>query len=163
MVDVASPAELRAVLDLFRLPDAEAHPEFEPVQDDGIGISAEAPTAWPDRAVHPWLGEGDETVGWVVVATPDERGLYAGFETPGIFFGASAQYAELADGDEVLSTAGGTLYSRCSWAGSADYASDGYTNGRYEIYTTCGETPIVILQPGAMAADGSHAISTPGC
>ena len=155
--DVTTPDELGDVLAAFSLATADPY-DYATVADAELGLSMEAPAAWSDRSVNPWLGDGDAAVGWVIVATPDERGLYTGFGTPGLFFGASEQYAALADGDAILSTAGATLYGRCRFDGTAAFATEAYPNGQYELYTVCSEEPMVILQLGALAADGSHAI-----
>ena len=157
-VDVTSPDQLTAVFETMGLPDAEPY-AYETLTDDVSGITIETPVAWEEGDFSSWLPrDGNTRLGPLVVRTTDLGTLYEGFDTAGIFLGASTHYVEMPDGETILDAEGAGLHGFCPGGGSAAYEDDTYELGWYEVFIGCDDGTNVVMQMAARARDGSHVI-----
>jgi hypothetical protein len=157
-VDVTAPDQLTAVFQTMGLPEAEPY-AYETMTDDVSGITIELPVAWEEGEFSSWLPrEGNTRLGPLVVRTTDLGTLYEGFDTPGIFLGASTHYVEMPDGETILDGEGARLHGYCPSGGSAAYEDDTYELGWYEVFVGCEDGTNVVMQMAAKARDGSHVI-----
>jgi hypothetical protein len=156
--DVTAADQLTAVLEGMGLPDAAPY-TFETLTDEVSGLTIETPVEWEEGEFSSWLPrEGDTRLGPLIVRTTDLGSLYDGFDTPGIFLGATTHYLGMADGETILDEAGAQLYGYCPSGGSAAYEDDTYELGWYELFVGCADEPSVVMQLAARARDGSHVI-----
>lgn len=156
--DVTSPDQLTAVLAEMGLPDAASY-TYETIVDDVSGLTIEVPVEWEEGDFSSWLAREDDTrLGPLIVRTTDLGSLYDGFDTPGIFFGATTHYLDLPDGETILDEAGAQLHGYCPSGGSAAYEDDAYELGWYEVFIGCADEASVVLQLAARARDGTHDI-----
>ena len=156
---VTTNAGLVDILRRHELPQSEPYAGYRLVRSDFDDIALEAPTAWDDGVVGvPWLGDtDDDKIGVVALATPNERGLFTTFDTPGVFFaGSDRPLMTGMTADDVLDDQSG-LWRSCTFQGRGEYRNEGYA-GRYEVLAPCGANQIVILLLAAHSVDGSKLI-----
>jgi serine protease Do len=137
--------------------------EYGSVEDDSGVMTMEVPTEWSDIDGGAWTIDGQE-VGAAIRSAPSLDDFFASYDTPGVFFGASASLAQEFDADGLLDLSTtleppfADFTTACTYEGRDDYEDPAYT-GRFDFYTECGsggETAIAVV--AASPDDGSSII-----
>ncbi|MDJ0954926.1 MAG: S1C family serine protease [Acidimicrobiia bacterium] len=101
---------------------------------EGI-INVDVPAAWNDtNLVDPWNFDG-ELIGVAMTAAEDIDAWYTGWETPGVFFGASTSLPAFATVDSLLDDH--DFSGECVFDGRYDYEDPLYV-GAYDLWVDCG-------------------------
>ncbi|MGH2358417.1 MAG: S1C family serine protease [Candidatus Limnocylindria bacterium] len=125
--------------------------DFEEVSDDTGAISVVVPVEWSDRSGTAWVYNEAE-VGVTVVAAPDIDAWYAGWDQPGVFFGASASLSASYDVTMLLDE--NMFTGECEYTGRYPY-EDPYYTGMFDEYLNCGGLGTTFYVIAAEPADGS--------
>lgn len=122
------------------------------ISDDSGLMQMSVPAEWADVDGSPWVLE-DQTIGVSLAASPNLNDLYSGWNTPGVFFGATDQFDVTID--DLLNNVDYT--GECTYEGRSDYQDDVYT-GKYDFWYGCGSgnEGAMILVLAAQPADGSY-------
>jgi serine protease Do len=110
-----------------------SYDEYVTVTDDTGALTMDVPAEWSDVNGSAWVRD-DVEVGPAVTASPDLDGYYETWETPGVFFGASA---ELASEDENALLDGIDFSADCEYGGRETY-SDPLYSGAFDVWQNCG-------------------------
>jgi serine protease Do len=110
------------------------YPEYVNQTDDTGTISVELPTAWTDISTSTWEHDGAD-VGVVIVAAPDIDAWRDGWETPGVFFGASTSLPASFTPAEYLALS--DFSSDCTDV-ERDHYEDALYSGEYQVWRGCG-------------------------
>lgn len=97
------------------------------VDDSGV-LAVSVPASWSDVETAPWNRDGVE-IGPSVSAATDRAAWIAGWDTPGLFVGATDQFA--------LEDAFGDFSDACRLASTTAISADGFP-GTGEWWTGCG-------------------------
>ncbi|GAB4263116.1 MAG: hypothetical protein Kow0080_01120 [Candidatus Promineifilaceae bacterium] len=129
--------------------DATAYSQYVQVVDDSGIMSMNVPAEWVQVDGSPWELDG-EVIGLSLTAAPDINGMLNGWTVPGVFFGATDQFADLTV-DQLLD---GFDYSgQCSYNGRSPYQDDFYT-GQYDFWYDCGSNNAMLLVVATQPNDG---------
>jgi serine protease Do len=119
--------------------------DYVEVTDDSDLISVVVPVEWVDTDGRMWessLATGSyDLIGPGLTATPDIDRFVGGWNTPGVFIGASAMIS--LDDEEMLNSYDFT--DGCEYEGRFDYDDGAYT-GLYDLYSRCGGTETYLYQ-----------------
>jgi serine protease Do len=133
---------------------AAAYSGYVMIGDDTGALQLEVPVEWNDVDGSAWVLEG-QTIGLAVSASSDLDGFINSYETPGVFFGASAALLDAYDVTGLLDDTG--FDEDCTYADRYDY-DDGIYTGAYDLYNNCGPTGSSIVSTVAMPEDGSFLV-----
>lgn len=109
--------------------------EYVTVRDDSGILSVEVPAAWDDLEGSAWVVDDNE-VGVRLMAAPDLKAMTGGWDTPGLFFGASADLAEKNTPEEMLDNI--DYGDACEYSGREEIP-DGFYTGHFDTWTDCGD------------------------
>jgi serine protease Do len=104
--------------------------------DDTNTIILDVPLDWADVNGGVWTWDGTE-IGVAVSAAPNNSDFFSYFDAPGVFFGASATFAEIGGYVQFLDYYNDDYESGCSYDGRYDY-NDGIYRGKFDSYFNCG-------------------------
>jgi len=135
-------------------PPATAYSDYVLITDDSGALQMEVPVEWSDVDGREWAIEG-EFIGLALSASSDLDGFVNGYETPGVFFGASAALLDTYDVAGLLDDTG--FEGDCTFDSRNDY-DDGIYVGAYDLYVDCGPTGSSIVSTVAMPEDGSFLV-----
>lgn len=111
---------------------AAGYDAYEYVSDVNGAMSVEIPEAWFDRNLEdPW-SYGDELIGVAISAATDRQAWLDGWQTSGMFFGASTSLPETVE--SMLDSQDFSEF--CAYDGRFDYSDDLYT-GAYDLWASC--------------------------
>jgi serine protease Do len=96
------------------------------------------PKEWSDIRTGDWTSN-DKKIGVGINASPSVDEWLNGFETPGVFIGASKTLAEQGVQGYFDAEADYGTKNCESGQGAEDYSGNGLT-GKYEIFDNCGST-----------------------
>lgn len=119
--------------------------------DSGNILTVDVPAAWSDVDTNSLWGDGVTTYGVGIWAATNYEAWNSGWDTPGMFFGASATLAATESVDSLLNShdySGGCAYDR-----RYDY-SDGLYTGVYDVWTSCGGGDTIFIDLAAETAGG---------
>jgi serine protease Do len=131
--------------------------EFTEIQDETEALVVEVPSGWDDVITGAWEQDG-ERLGPQVSASPDIDAYNAGWDTPGMFFGASRTLAERFPDDtanQVLEQF--RVDGDCEYDGREDY-DDGVYKGRFDTWSNCGDAGSAFQTIAAQPEDGSYVV-----
>ncbi len=118
--------------------------EYMTVTDDSQLITVDVPVEWFDIDGRVWetdLATGSfELIGPALTAAPDVAAFAEGWDTPGVFIGASAMIPMSVE--QLLDTT--WFGDTCSYEGRFEYDDGSYT-GLYDVYSNCAGTGNVFL------------------
>jgi serine protease Do len=121
----------------------ETYDEYVTITDDSGILSLEVPTTWADVDGSAWTVD-DTEIGVRLVASTDLDAFYSGWDTPGVFFGASADLVGELTLEEMLDNLD---YSEsCEYSGREEIP-DGFYTGYFDTWIECGDaqsTAIVV-------------------
>ncbi len=127
---------------------------YVPLTDDTGTLYVEVPDVWTDTNGGPWTGADGAELGLSVSASPDLFAFGGGWDTPGMFFGASDQLG--TDPNALLDTIyGGT--SDCQYDGRFEYSDPLYT-GYYDQFSNCGGIGTLYISLAVTPEDASYII-----
>ncbi|MCA9951563.1 MAG: trypsin-like peptidase domain-containing protein [Anaerolineales bacterium] len=129
--------------------DGTTYANFTEITDDSGVLYMEVPAEWTDIDGSAWVVDG-EVIGESIRVSPDIAGFNETWSTPGVFFGATDQYA--ADMDELLDAF--DYSDGCTYDGRTDYQDSLYT-GKYDVWTDCGDGGSVFIVLAAEPEDQS--------
>jgi serine protease Do len=125
----------------------DVYTEFVKVTDDSGALSMEVPAEWSDVGGVPWVLD-DQEIGAQITASPDIDAYLNGWDTPGVFFGATTQLDAVGDVESFLDS--NSFANSCTYDGRFDYSDALYT-GKYDSYSKCGGTDaafyVIAAQP----------------
>lgn len=104
--------------------------------DDTNSISVEVPEAWTDVDGTAWYFQ-DTEIGVSLAAAPSLPDYNSYYDAEGIFFGASATFAQIGGYVQFLDYYAENYKADCTLVGRYDY-NDGVYRGKYDVYTDCG-------------------------
>lgn len=133
----------------------EAYSGYDLVYDDAGLVSLEVPVEWADRTTGDWEEFG-RVVGTSAVASVDIAGWEAGWDTPGVFLGISADLA--AEGYTPESFLGELDLPDCTFDEQVPY-DDGLYVGASNIWIDCGAGGATFVDWAAMDAAGTYLMS----
>ena len=115
---------------------------YDYISDINNTISVEVPTEWSDRNLEDLWTYGEVSIGAAIAAATDRQAWIDGWQTPGMFFGASAALPETVE--SMLDAE--DFSSSCTYDGRTDY-SDDYYEGAYDLWIDCdgADTLFVVL------------------
>jgi len=115
-------------------------------------LTVDVPEAWVDVDLDSLWGDGETVYGVGIWASPDYTAWNTGWDTPGLFFGASAALTQTESVGSLLDQQ--DFSSGCSYDGRYDYSDALYT-GVYDLWVSCGggDTLFVNLAAETAAAD----------
>lgn len=120
------------------------------VDSEGV-LTVDVPTAWNDVDTVSFWGDGVTTFGVGIWAASDLVAWETQWDTPGVFFGASAT---LAATETVTSLLDAHDFSgACQYDGRYDY-SDGLYTGAYDLWTACEGTETIFVDLAAETSGG---------
>lgn len=131
---------------------------FVEVTDDSGALTVSVPADWTDTATSAWTRDGVE-VGPSVSASTDRAAWLAGWDTPGLFIGATDQIAfadafgEFSDAcvlDRTSAIAADGLAGTAEWWSDCGAAGTDFFVG---VLTDPGTPMIVVLQVGTASGD----------
>jgi serine protease Do len=129
-----------------------AYSGYTLVTDDSGAIQVEIPQEWSDVNGTAWV-ESEEVVGAAISASSNLDDFWGTFSTPGVFFAASALYAQ--NYDEIAFLDELTDFSDdCTYEGRFEYQDPFYT-GLYDQYTNCSDVGSQIINIVATPEDGA--------
>ncbi len=115
--------------------ESSAEIEYTLLTDETESLAVRVPTTWSDVLSGDWLLD-DEVIGVQLKASTDLEAYNAGWDTPGLFFGASTEFAG-ADLNEILDS----LDYREDCDSSERFAyDDSVFAGHYDLWEACGGT-----------------------
>jgi serine protease Do len=119
------------------------YPSYVTLADINNTMSVEVPEAWADVDTESLWAWGDANVGAALSAATDFPAWVEGWDTPGVFFGASAT---LSQTESVGSILDGQDYTfACDYDGRYEY-SDALYQGEYDLYINCeGEDTLFVV------------------
>ena len=125
-------------------PSADAgYPSYVTLTDINNTMSVEVPEAWIDVDTESLWAWGDINVGAALSAATDFPSWVEGWNTPGVFFGASATLSETETVGSILD--GQDYTFACTYDGRYDYA-DALYQGQYDLYVNCeGEDTLFVV------------------
>ena len=109
--------------------------EYTLLTDDTEALTVRVPASWSDVASGDWTLD-DEVIGVQLKASTDLAAYDAGWEAPGLFFGASAEFAD-ADTAETLDAL--DFADDCDSSERFEY-DDSVFVGHYDLWEGCGGT-----------------------
>lgn len=109
--------------------------EYTLLTDASETLAVRVPTGWSDVQSGDWVVD-DEVIGVQLKASTDIEEYNAGWETPGLFFGASPDFAG-ADTGETLDTL--DYADDCGSSERFEY-DDNVFAGHYDLWEECGGT-----------------------
>lgn len=127
-------------------------------KDDSGVVVLEVPAAWADVDGGPWRDDAGKVVGAAVMASPDQEAFKAAHDTPGVFFGASAQLAGEYDPAALLDRVNDSdvfQTSKCSFVERKDYQDPLY-NGAYDVFANCDGTESGLVLVAAQPEDKAY-------
>lgn len=108
-------------------------------------VSFEAPIEWMDVETTNWLDDQDALLGAAVLAAPSIDELYQGWDTPGVFVGASPNTVSV----QTLLNQRATIRGQtCSQYGRGTFFADGFA-GAYVVWSACAGRDTVIVDLAA--------------
>ncbi len=105
------------------------------VRDNSNTIEMQVPAEWVQVDGSPWQDSG-KTIGVSISASADLQKLNKGWTELGVFFGASADLAQLGGYIQVLD-ATRSSFTGCTFKQRQNY-DDGLYRGAIDIYANCG-------------------------
>jgi serine protease Do len=133
---------------------AATYDDYVTITDDSGLLSVEVPTAWGDVDGGPWVSN-DEEIGVRVMASPDLDALRSGWDTPGLFFGASATLATDTSVEELLDSI--DYNESCEYDGRKAFP-EGFYVGSYDLWHTCGDAESVAAVVGLTPESGAYLV-----
>jgi serine protease Do len=130
----------------------DTYAEYVEVTDDSGTLVMRIPTEWAAIDGAAWEIDGAE-VGKKILATTDFDAFFAGWDTPGVFFGAESTVPGTLD--ETLDQ---EIFDACTYGDRFDY-DDGLFVGSFDIWTDCGGdggSSVVVI--AAQPPDGSFIV-----
>jgi hypothetical protein len=106
------------------------------ITDDYGALEVEVPSHWNDIDGSYWVYDGD-VIGAGVDAAPDLDGFWNTWDTPGMFFGVSDDFAELVGYVQLLDWERSAFIDVCEFNGRYDY-EDALYRGKYDLFEKCG-------------------------
>jgi serine protease Do len=124
----------------------ETYDEYMTITDDSGILSLEVPSTWDDIDGSAWTVD-DTEVGVRLVASTDLDAFFGGWDTPGVFFGASADVVGEITLEEMLDNID---YSEsCTYSGREE-VPDGFYTGYFDTWTECGDAQSTAIVVGLM-------------
>ncbi len=114
----------------------DGYSEYVWVYDDFDSIQMQVPAGWDDIDGSFWV-EGEDVVGGMLRASPDQDGFYNTWATPGVIFGASDDLASYLGYQQLLDALRPDFMEVCELDGRYDY-EDAIYRGKYDLFTKCG-------------------------
>jgi serine protease Do len=121
------------------------------ITDDSSLIEVSVPVEWSDTLGEPWNFDGD-LIGPALSAAPDRDAWLSGWDTPGVFIGASAQLTMTVD--QLLD--GQDFSGACTYVDRYPY-DDGLYFGSFDFWEDCGGVGSFIVV-AAEPADGAFIV-----
>jgi serine protease Do len=134
-------------------PADAAPPTYVEISDAHGEIKFEVPDPWQDIVGRPWTLDGTE-VGPGVVASIDSSAFLDGWDTAGVFVGASDTLGESMTADGVLDA---YRFESCTPAGRSEFARGGFV-GTYDVWEACDGTSSRLLSIAATPEAGSSMV-----
>jgi serine protease Do len=106
------------------------------VKDNSNTIQMEVPAEWVEVDGSPWNDNSGKTLGVSISAAADLKKLTSGWTESGVFFGASADLAQLGGYIQVLDLTRDS-FKDCKLKQRQNY-DDGTYKGAVDIYYNCG-------------------------
>jgi serine protease Do len=128
------------------------------VTDESRLLFVEVPLEWDDVDGTPWFD--DEPFAPSITVSANVDNFWSEWTEPGLFFGVSAELAELGDIAMLLQRISDSygLDTVCEYAGRFDYSDALYT-GQYDLYRDCDGKGVFYISLAALPEDGSFLIS----
>ncbi|MCA9934238.1 MAG: serine protease [Ardenticatenaceae bacterium] len=121
------------------------------ISDNSGAMQMSVPAEWNDVDGSAWALDG-ETIGLSLSASSNLNALYNGWDTPGVFFGATDQFDLTVDA--LLDNFDYT--GQCAYDGRSPYQDDVYA-GQYDFWYDCGGNGgAMMLALAVQPADGSY-------
>jgi serine protease Do len=132
------------------------------VTDDSNSIQVDIPAEWTDVDGSEWdatwtLDDGrqfDFTAA-AINASTDLYSYNSGYDTPGMFFAASADMAKIGGYVQLLEGLRPWYENDCSLDGTYDY-SDSVYEGKYDLWTKCGPNNNLVVALAARPIDNPY-------
>ena len=108
---------------------------FIKCMDDTGKIEVEVPDYWTDVNGGSWSYDNQD-IGEGISAAPSLSDYEQNYDAEGMFFGASATFAQIGGYVEFLDYYAAPYKEDCTLVGRYDY-NDGVYRGKYDLYTDC--------------------------
>lgn len=104
--------------------------------DNSGTIQVDVPNTWTDINGSTWTYNGKD-IGVAISAAPNLSDFQSFFNAEGVFFGASATFAQIYGHIELLDFYTTPYRENCTYIGRYNY-DDGIYRGKYDMYKSCG-------------------------
>ena len=129
--------------------------EYVVISDDTQAIQVEIPAEWTDIDGAPFEDEGNSITD--VRAAPNLADFLETWNTPGMIFSASSDWAATTSEEALLDLALGSFQTACTYDGRHAYEDPAYT-GLYDRFFDCGDTLATYVILAARPPEGNFII-----
>ena len=134
----------------------DTYGEYTVIADDTGSIEVEIPVEWSDVDGAPFTDkEGRDITD--VRAAPDLVRFRERWDTPGMIFSASSDWAAETSEEQLLDGFLEELGSQCVYDGRSAYEDPAYS-GFYDLYNECGDTLATYVIVAARPPEGGYII-----
>ena len=134
----------------------DTYDEYTVISDDTSAIQVEIPIEWADVDGAPYTDEEGRGI-TDVRAAPNLTTFLEGWETPGMIFSASSDWAQTTSEEELLDSSLENLESQCVYDGRYPYEDPAYA-GSYDLFYECGDTLATYVVVAARPPEGDYLI-----
>jgi serine protease Do len=134
----------------------DAYTDYTVIEDDTGSMQVEVPIEWSDVDGAPYTDEEGRAITDVRAAS-DLAGFLETWDTPGMIFSASSDWAETTSEEELLDFYLESLQSACTYEGRSPYEDPAYT-GFYDFYSECADTQATYVIVAGRPPDGNFLI-----
>ena len=130
--------------------------EYTVISDDTGAMQVEVPVEWSDVDGAPYVDDEGRDI-TDVRASSDLAAFQETWNTPGVIFSASSDWAATASEEALLDRLLESLQTQCTYDGRYDYEDPAYL-GLYDLFFDCGDTLATYVVVAARPPEGDFII-----
>jgi hypothetical protein len=123
------------------------YPDYIAVYDDTNAIVVEVPTGWDDVDGQ-LLTQSGQVIAASVYASPNLDRLMSGWDTPGVMFNASRDFATFSSAEDLLQAEISQYGGLCDYTGTHDYDDPMYIGQRAQFDNCAGTNTTLMVITG---------------
>jgi serine protease Do len=130
--------------------------EYTVISDDTGAMQVEVPVEWSDVDGAPYVDDEGRDI-TDVRASSDLAAFLETWNTPGVIFSASSDWAATASEEVLLDQFLESLQTQCTYDGRYEYEDPAYV-GLYDLFFDCGDTLATYVVVAARPPEGDFII-----
>jgi serine protease Do len=135
---------------------AATYEEYTVITDDTGAMQVEIPIEWSDVNGEPYVDDEGRSI-TDVRAAPNLTDFQETWNTPGMIFSASSDWAASTSEEELLDNYLASLQEICVYDGRYPYEDPAYA-GSYDLFYECGDTLATYVVVAARPPEGEYLI-----